>query len=72
MTLETDSEMTIMSIETVHDKTADRFYAVSTGENALIITVKADAESMNSLSAHFDRMAETVEFTAVNEETSVE
>ena len=72
LTLETESELSIQSIKVVHDDTADRFYAVSDGENILMITVNADVESMNNLSAHFDRMVSTVEFVAVETEAIAE
>jgi len=38
----------------------------------LMITVNADAESMGNLSAHFDRMASTVEFAAAEAEVITE
>jgi len=72
LTLENEAELEILSIQVDHDDTADRFYAVSDGENILMITVNADAESMGNLSAHFDRMASTVEFAAAEAEVITE
>ncbi len=62
VTLETEPEMTVKSIEVVYDDNADRFYAVNDGVNAVLINVKATAEAMEDMSVHFDRMAATVEF----------
>lgn len=60
--LDADSEMTVKSVEVTLTDAADRFYAVSDGENAVLITVKATAEAMEELGVHFDRMAGSVAF----------
>ena len=72
LTLENEAELEILSIQVDHDDTADRFYAVSDGEKVLMVTVNADAESMENLSAHFDRMASTIEFVAAEAEVIAE
>lgn len=60
--LETDSEMIVKSMEVSYADLADRFYAVNDGENAVLITVKANTEAMKEMSSHFDRIATNVEF----------
>lgn len=58
--LEEDALLAVRSIEVSHAEGTDRFYAVSDGENTMLITVKATAEAMEEMGAHFDRMASTV------------
>lgn len=70
--LESESGMTIKYMDVIHDDTADRFYAISDGVTAMLVTVTASAEELEEMGMYLDRMAQTVEFQTMDTEVKVE
>ena len=57
-----DKNVTIKTIEVVHDDTADCFYAVKGKDQTLLITVSMTAEALEDMGARVDQMMKGITF----------
>lgn len=62
-TLKAESEdVTVKTIEVIHDGSADRFYAVKDKEHTLLITVALSEEALEAMGAKVDHMIQSITF----------
>lgn len=58
-----DKNVSIKTIEVVHDDTADRFYLVKGKEHVLLVTVSMPKEALEGMGARINQMLGTISFT---------
>ena len=58
-----DKDISIRTIEVVHDDTADRFYLVKGKEHVLLVTVSMPKEALEGMGERINQMLGTISFT---------